>query len=311
MQTLVSRFAEKIRQDEILGPYTSFGIGGPADLYLEVESREELLDALDAARQDGVSVFLLGGGSNLLISDLGIAGLVVRNRWRGIMAEHGVLRVAAGTTVAALVQYGLDQGDREGFEFLAGLPGTIGGAVCGNAGAYGRSIADLLISATLLTPSGEVIIEEPGKMDFDYRESRVKTSGEIILDVSLCLPAGNGHAARKLVDEYISNRVQKHPGRPLGCAGSYFKNLPGAAPGDRRTAAGWLLEQVGAKGFSVGNAGVFEKHANMIVNRGGARALEVLILADKMKQAVRRKFAVQLEEEVRFVGRRQTVPEEV
>lgn len=299
---LRERFGTRLCEGEPLSRHTWFGIGGPADLFLEVATREELLFALAACRREGAPHFLLGGGSNLLVSDLGMAGLVLRNGFAPLQRAGDFIHAGAGVRVADFMNLCLESG-LTGMEFMAGLPGTLGGALYGNAGAYGRAIADLLVEATLLPPGGVPVVRRRAEIDFAYRDSGLKRSGDAVLDLTLRLERGDAAASRALVEEYIEARRSKHPAPPLGCAGSYFKNLDPPEPGAQRIPAGRLLEEAGAKAMTVGGAGVFEKHANMIVNRGGATAADVLALADMMKAAVRAKFGRELEEEVLFVGR--------
>lgn len=301
-QILRERFGARLRANEPLAPYTSFGIGGPADLFLQVDTRDELVFALSACAREGVPRFMLGGGSNLLVSDLGIEGLVLRNGWAPLTRAGDFVHAGSGVRVAAFTELCLAS-ERTGAEFLAGLPGTLGGALYGNAGAYGRAISDLLVEATLLTAAGDLVTRARGEIDFSYRDSSLKRSGDTVIDLTLRLERGDPVASRALIDEYLEARHRKHPDWSLGCAGSYFKNLDPPEPGANRLPAGKFLEEAGAKAMSVGGAGVFEKHANMIVNRGGATAADVLELAARMKAAVREKFGRELEEEVLFVGR--------
>ncbi len=299
---LRDRFGDRLRAHEPLAPHTTFGIGGPADLFLEVATRDELLFALTACIRAGTPYFVMGGGSNLLVSDLGVEGVVIRNGWSLLERRGDLIRAASGTRVKEFIDLMLAE-HLTGAEFMAGLPGTLGGAVYGNAGAYGRAISDLLVECTLVTPEGAVVAAPRTALSFDYRDSSLKRGGEVVVDLTLRLEHGDPAASRALVEEYLESRRRKHPGHDLGCAGSYFKNLDPPEPGAMRRAAGKCLDEAGAKALGEGGAGVFEKHANMIVNRGGATAAEVLTLAERMKEAVLKTHGVHLEEEVLYVGR--------
>jgi len=299
---LKERFGDRLRENEPLAPHTTFGIGGPADLYLEVASREDLIFALQACAQAGVPRFMLGGGSNLLVSDLGVEGLVIKNTWAPLERDGDLVFAGSGVRVRTFTDLCLAAG-LTGAEFMAGLPGSLGGALYGNAGAYGKAISDLLIGTTLLTADGDLVTRARADIEFSYRDSALKRSGDTVVDLTLRLERGDPSASRALVEEYLEARRRKHPGGELGCAGSYFKNLDPPEPGAMRLPAGRLLEEAGAKAMRVGGAGVFEKHANMIVNLGGATAADVLTLAERMKAAVRERFGRELEEEVLFVGR--------
>jgi UDP-N-acetylmuramate dehydrogenase len=208
--------------------------------------------------------------------------------------------VASAQLVERLVSAGL-----AGLEFSAGLPGSVGGAVAGNAGCFGATFGERLLRATIVDLHGEAqTIEDPSWFGFDYRRSRLQDGIAILVDVTLEIAPGDAEALRKIADGHLETRRTKHPARDVKTAGSYFKNLPPAADGQWRQPAGALLDQVGARGMSVGDAAVFEKHANILINRGNASARDVLMLEALLTQRVHEKFGVTLEPEVRFAGRR-------
>lgn len=285
-----------------LAPLTTFRIGGPAELFVEAGDRDALVHAVGAARAHGVPCFVLAGGSNVLIDDRGLSGLVVHNLTAGVRREGDRLTVDSGLPLGRL----LDAAAREalsGLEFAAGIPGSVGGAVYGNAGAYGKSMEDVLVRATLLTRDGRIVEVGPEALGFAYRTSALKASGDIVLDATFALVPGDRERIRQAMDEIVRIREAKHPDPArFGSAGSYFKNLPPATPGGRRTPAGLLLEQAGAKGMRVGRAMVSEAHANFIVNAGGATAADVLELARRLKVLVLARFGVGLEEEVLYIA---------
>ena len=206
----------------------------------------------------------------------------------------------AGWDLDALVNATLDAG-LTGLEFASGIPGTVGGAVVGNAGCYGHEIGDLVREATVLHEDGRIVRLDAGDFAFAYRTSALKERGDVVLELELELARGDVAAARATRQAHLADRRHKHPW-DLPCAGSYFQNLPPSAPGERRRAAGQLLEAAGAKAMREGDAAVFARHANIIVNHGQARAADVLRLAGRMKDAVRERFGEELREEVRHLA---------
>ncbi len=297
----VARALPAVRRGVPLAPFTTFRIGGPADLFVEVGSRAALVEAVRVARRHEVPYFVLAGGSNLLIDDAGIRGLVIRNLAAEVRREGDRLTVGSGLALGDLLEAAARE-SLAGLEFAAGIPGSVGGAVYGNAGAYGKSMQDVLVRATLLTPDDRVVEVGPDALGFTYRMSALKRSGDLVLDATFELAPGDAESIRQAMAEIVHVREAKHPDPArFGSAGSYFKNLPPATSGARRTPAGLLLEQIGAKGMSAGRAIVADEHANFIVNPGGATAADVLALARRLKGLVRDRFGVALEEEVLYV----------
>lgn len=287
-----------------LHSYTTLRIGGISDALAIAHTVEEILALLLWARERNVECALLGRGSNVLISDEGISGLVVINRCSGVESLPGdQLRVMSGTPLESVVGMLADQG-LSGMEALAGIPGTIGGAVCGNAGAYGRCIAEFVRCARLVHPSGEVETVGRSELGFDYRHSKLKSEPHWLLDVTLegFVPASSD-AIRSEMKNICTKRWEKLPGRETATAGSFFKNLPPLNPGEHRRAIGAWLDQAGAKSLRVGDAAVYPKHANVIVNTGSATARDVLALARRMASLVKEQFGIIAEPEVRLMGR--------
>ncbi|HOD41225.1 MAG TPA: UDP-N-acetylmuramate dehydrogenase [Candidatus Wallbacteria bacterium] len=300
--------------------HTTFRIGGPADAFIEVTSPEGLVKAIAGARAARIPHFILGGGSNLLIDDCGVSGMVIKNRYKNITvldpqslnyllpslspqeSETAVFLLAgSGTKLSEIVNFACDNA-LTGCEFLAGIPGTLGGAVYGNAGAYGKSIGDLLVMAKLINDSSSISCVERDYFNFNYRTSRLKKSGECLLSAIIKLSRGDEKKIKTEVDKIITERHLKHPPEYIGCAGSFFKNVAPVTPNSRRIAAGYFLELAGAKDMKHGNAEVYSKHANFIINPGGATSAEVLNLAKKLKSKVLEKFGLMLEEEVLYIG---------
>jgi UDP-N-acetylmuramate dehydrogenase len=282
-----------------LSGLTTLRIGGPAGLVCAVENIDAARRFLDLAAGHGLPWTCLGGGSNVLADDSGYAGLIMLVRTRELEVRGDTVRVGAGWDFDAVIAETLRQG-LTGLEFASGIPGTVGGALVGNAGCYGHEIGEFLVEATVLRTDGRLEILGPADLGFAYRTSALKGRGDVVLDLVLALERGDVAAAAALRAEHIADRRRKHPWDQPS-AGSYFKNLPPPRPGERRQAAGALLEAVGAKDMRVGGAAVFPRHANIIINTGDATAADVLTLADRMRQAVRQRFGVDLEPEVRHL----------
>jgi UDP-N-acetylmuramate dehydrogenase len=278
-----------------LSAMSSFGIGGPADLFFEARTGADLERAVSLAVREKYPFYVIGGGSNILFDDEGYRGLIIRNRLEGITMEEGRLAVLSGTLLAAVLREALS-GGLSGLEFLAGIPGTVGGALYGNAGAFGSCLGDFLETATLLVPGGGSLEVGREGLGFGYRDSALKRNGAVVLRAVLLSPPGDKKTSDARIREVLEHRRQKHPPWGTACAGSYFKNP--WPPGGDRLPAGRLLEQAGARGLAIGDAAVYEKHCNFIINRGNARSREVLLLAEELKERVFRQFGVRLEEEV-------------
>ncbi|MHB8093709.1 MAG: UDP-N-acetylmuramate dehydrogenase [Candidatus Aminicenantales bacterium] len=297
-------FGETVGQlptrDVPLRDFSSFRIGGPADFFFEAGSPEDLAAAVGFARQVSVPFYVIGGGCNLLFADAGFRGLIVRNRAQAVIPEIGGegIRVFSGTPLAKLLQYALDNG-LKGFEFAAGIPGTVGGAICGNAGAFGRSIGELCREAVLLDAIGNEVTAAREDLAFGYRRSRLQQSREIVLSAVLDTERGEPARIRGEIEANLEKRRAHQPPWGTPSAGSFFKNS--ILPDGTKSAAGRLLEEVGAKELRIGDAGVYPGHANFLINLGKAKAADVLALAAELKERVRTKFGVNLEEEVIYL----------
>ena len=298
---------------EPLRHHTTLRVGGPADYYFAAHAADQLTAALGLSRELDLPVFLLGGGSNLLVSDEGFRGLVVRNAVEAVEFDGTAAQVGCGADFLDLIYQCRDR-ELAGLEFAAGIPGSVGGALYGNAGCYGQDIGQFTIECTTVGLDGSRVETQPAAwFEFGYRDSRLKREPRVLISCLLQFRRGSRDEIQKVIEEKLEIRRVKHPQwRIEPTAGSYFKNLPpdwrlpGAklSPGTHRVAAGQLLDEVGCRGLRVGDAMVYPKHANIIVNAGRASAREVLELAEIMKQRVREKFGVTLEEEVMFLGER-------
>lgn len=283
-----------------LSEYSSFGIGGPAEYFFEARQLSHLIKAVETARKYRFPFYVIGGGYNLLFDDAGYNGLIIRNLASGLSfsPEKGWLEVHSGTYLGEIINLSISAG-LGGLEFLAGIPGTAGGAIYGNAGAFGQAIGDRVVEVVLLGEKGQEITLKNSELHFGYRHSDLKKNHRVILKAYLNVEQDSSAAIKKKVEGYLERRSKKHPPRETACAGSFFKNP--VLPDGQKIAAGYLLEQVGARGMRVGQAAVFPGHCNFIINLGGAIARDVLTLAAELKERVWKKFGLLLEEEVIYI----------
>lgn len=300
--TLRAAFGGTLEFGRPLAPFTSYKTGGPARYFVAVNSADEIATVVAKAKKLSLPYFLIGGGSNLLVSDEGFDGLIVKVDVRGLaVVDDTSIESGAGENLMALVAFATAN-SLTGLEFAAGIWGSVGGAVYGNAGAFGGEIGSVTTAVTLVDNSGQVKEVGPDYCRFGYRDSYLKVTHEIVARVRLQLQKGDHAAIKKRVEEILALRDSKHPntGKSAGC---FFKNIPDPSQPHGKLPAGKLLEESGAKELQVGGARVFDKHANIIVNTGNATSSDIRILADKMKQLVFEKFKIELQEEVQQVGR--------
>ena len=301
MATMLAAFGPNIEFGRDLAPFSSFRTGGKARYFIQVESAGEVAKAIRAARQLSIPRFLLGGGTNILISDSGFDGVVIKLDVRGIsLASPSCIECGAAEELMDLVTFAADH-SLTGLEFAAGIFGTVGGAIYGNAGAYGSEIGSVVESITLVDNDGVEQTVDAEYCRFGYRDSYLKVTREVVTTARLRLAPGNQEAIRARIDEILTSREGKHPvdGMSAGC---FFKNVPDADQPHGKLPAGKLLDEVGAKNLSVGGARVFDKHANIIVNTGNATSKDIRELADMMKKKVQDTFGITLEEEVQVIG---------
>lgn len=277
--------------------YTSFKIGGPADVMLKPNGVEQLKTALSLCKERNVPVFILGKGSNLLISDGGIEGAVI-NISSGFdeikLLNDTTVECGAGASLSALCNFCLEY-SLSGLEFAYGIPGSVGGAVYMNAGAYGGEIKDVITSASYLTSNGEERESSVEELALSYRKSRFSGKGDIILSAKFELKPDKADNIRERMNDFICRRKDKQP-LSFPSAGSTFKRPVGYY-------AGALIEESGLKGFSVGGAQVSEKHAGFVINKGGATCKDVTDLMAHIVKTVKEKYGVTLEAEVIKIGR--------
>jgi UDP-N-acetylmuramate dehydrogenase len=299
VRELAASLPDRISMAVPLRDLTTFRIGGPAVGYCAIQTPRDAIrfQSLAAARE--LPVAILGGGSNVLADDRGFCGLVMKMAIASFSVAGPLVTAGAGMVFDDLIARTLTAG-LVGLEFASGIPGTVGGAIVGNAGCFGHEMSEFVERARVLRPDGTIAEMGPLDLDFAYRNSALKRSRDILLDVDLRLCSADPAPAWRDRTEKTRLRWDKHP-REEPSAGSYFQNLTPETPGGRRCAAGELLERAGAKGWSVGGAAVYHKHANIIINTGGATCQDVLELAARMKAAVQRMFGIELQEEVRYL----------
>ena len=289
----------RVKRGEPLAPYTTLRIGGKADWFIQPQDNSELGQVLDLAEDRNIPWFVLGQGSNLLVSDRGVRGLVIHlsSPRQGIKTKtlrnsQVLLEVEAGVPLSRLVLWGI-KNHWKGLEFLAGIPGSVGGAWAMNAGSYGKEIKELTTYLKFISPGGRVVRKRKKQLFFGYRHLKLEP-GEIIISGGLRVSLGEAETVQQ---EIRRLRSQRRITQPLGqsSCGSIFKNPPGAFAGE-------LIEKAGLKGVERGMARISSRHANFIVNQGMARANDVLSLMNLIRTRVRRQFGILLEPEVRLWG---------
>ncbi|HEV2011728.1 MAG TPA: UDP-N-acetylmuramate dehydrogenase [Candidatus Limnocylindria bacterium] len=276
-----------------MSTHTSLHIGGPADYFVRVRSEDDLVGAVRVAREAELPTFILGGGTNLLVADAGIRGVVLENGWSDVVVHGMVLDAASGTPLAHVAAVAARNGIL-GLEWMATVPGTVGGAVHGNAGAFGSETASALIDARLLDLNGDLWNARVDELGYRYRTSALQKTPVICVRARFHGEPGDRPTAVKRIKEMANERIAKQPlAQPN--TGSIFRN----PPGDH---AGRLIEAAGLKGTRIGDAMVSEKHANFIVNAGVATATDVRALMLRCQADVRERFGVELVPEVELVG---------
>lgn len=301
------------REDAPLCEYTRFGLGGPARLLADAPTEEALQAALEWVRGENQPYVLIGGGSNLVVSDRGFPGVVLRYTANALAIDGVRVRVSAGTVLQDLVDATIAAG-LDGLHTMTGIPGWVGGAIYGNAGAYGHSIHEFVESVRYLDPSG---IHEIGNAacQFGYRESVFKRAKDrVVLDATLRLRSGDPAALRSTAEDILKIRNQKYP-PAMRCAGSIFKNLilaelpqrvraqvPAHLVREGKVPSAYFLERAGAKGLTRGGIRVADYHANLIYNFRHGRASEVREIVELLKERVAERFGLRLEEEVQYLG---------
>lgn len=285
----------QVRENETLRQHTTIKVGGPARLFVDVASQQDVLDTLATARLFDVPCMALGNGSNMLFSDAGYQGLILHfgNRFAAITVEGTRVRAQSGAMLSRLSSIA-SGAELAGLEFAGGIPGTVGGAALMNAGAFGSSLCDVITWVRCVMPDGSIQKIPVKDMDYGYRHSRAMAEGLLILEVEFQLREGDGEEIRTLMMDYVARRKASQP-LSYPSAGSFFKRPEGHF-------AGALIEAAGLKGTSVGGAQVSEKHAGFLINTGGATAQDFVTLSRHVQDTVEQQFCVMLEPEVRILG---------
>lgn len=286
---------ENVLVDEPMSEHTTFKVGGPADLYVIPEDFDEVRDVLRACDEAGVERFVLGRGSDLLVSDEGYRGVIVAvaDGLVGVSVDGTEMTCQAGVDLREASEMACELG-LTGLEFACGIPGSVGGACFMNAGAYGGCVADVLKCVRVITPDGSIDVVDVADLELGYRRSRVASDGLVVLSATFDLQKGDPEKIRATMDDLTRQREEKQP-LELPSAGSTFKRPEGYF-------AGKLIMDAGLQGFQVGGAAVSKKHAGFVVNVGGATAADVHAVIEHVQDEVERQFGVRLQPEVRFLG---------
>ncbi|MCX6744960.1 MAG: UDP-N-acetylmuramate dehydrogenase [Candidatus Parcubacteria bacterium] len=316
LQQLESLIGKKVQIDVLLAKYTTFKIGGPAKYFFVAKDNEDLVRAITFAKRLKITFYVLGGASNVLVSDQGFNGLIIINKAKDIIFKKDNKVVAdAGANLMELVNETVAKG-LIGLEWAAGIPGTVGGATRGNAGAYGGQISDNLIGCEIMRGSKQFILDKKN-CDFGYRDSIFKHNNDLIISVEFLLQKGDKVALQNKIKQILAERRDKQP-LEFPSAGCVFKNvfidstneekikqignLPKEYLERKKIPAAWLIEQLDLKGKNIGGAQISDKHANFVINIGKATANDVIQLISLVKMKVRDTYGIELMEEIEYVG---------
>lgn len=286
---------ERIKADELMKLHTTFRIGGPAKYFVIPETKEEVKEIIACCKNADMPYYILGNGSNLLVSDKGYEGVVIQifKNMNQITLDGDTITSQAGAILSSVANKALDAG-LTGFEFAAGIPGTLGGACVMNAGAYGGEMKDVLVSVTVLTPEGDFLTIPKEELELGYRTSIIAKKNYIVLEAKIKLTKGEKEAIKARMDELKVQRTTKQP-LEYPSAGSTFKRPVGYF-------AGKLIQDAGLRGFQVGGAQVSEKHCGFVINKDQATAADVAELMRQVSLKVKEQFGVELEAEVKRLG---------
>lgn len=286
---------ERVLLKELMSKHTTFRVGGAADYFVMPKTAAEVEAVISICRRSKTPYYVLGNGSNLLVGDKGYRGVIIQigKEMSSIIIEETALRVQAGALLSRIAKEAADH-SLTGMEFAAGIPGTLGGAVVMNAGAYGGEMKDILQEVTVLNGEGQVMVLSNEELELGYRTSVVARKGYIVLEAVIRLENGNKEEIRGYMDELRNKRVSKQP-LEYPSAGSTFKRPEGYF-------AGKLIQDTGLCGFQVGGAQVSEKHCGFVINKGNATAADIISLMQQVSEKVNEKFGVTLEPEVKRLG---------
>lgn len=285
----------RIYTEEPMKAHTTFRVGGPADFFVMPKTIEEVKKIVGLCREEKMPYYILGNGSNLLVGDKGYRGVMIQiyKEMAAIEVKGECIRVQAGALLSRVGNAALEA-ELHGFEFAAGIPGTMGGAVVMNAGAYGGEMKDVIVDATVLSPEGEILVLSKEELELGYRTSIIAKKDYIVLEANIRLEKGCREEIRAKMDELKVQRVTKQP-LEYPSAGSTFKRPTGYF-------AGKLIQDAGLRGFQVGGAQVSEKHCGFVINKDNATAADIVELMEQVSEKVMEEFGVQLEPEVKRIG---------
>ena len=299
----MSEFEEKLRKivnegelwvNEPMSAHTTFRIGGPADFLVTPGTAGQLKEILALCREENQPFFILGNGSNLLVGDRGYSGtMICLSRLSAVETEGTLIKAQAGALLSKIAREACER-SLAGFEFAAGIPGSLGGAVVMNAGAYGGELKDVLVNVTVMDREGNILKKTPEELCMGYRTSSVLSEEYVVLEAEINLEKGDRRLIRARMDDLAARRREKQP-LEYPSAGSTFKRPEGYF-------AGKLIDDAGLRGFRVGGAQVAEKHCGFVINREQATAADVMELCRRVSGAVKKKFGVELEMEVKTIG---------
>lgn len=294
----------------LLSKYTTFKLGGACKGLFHCEKPSDLEQTIHHLLKNKEKFILIGGGSNLVVSDEGLDCYVVRFVSASPIIKHQghELHVAASTNLDDLALFAVQNG-LDGLTYTSGIPGTVGGAIVGNAGAFGRQVGDVLKSVTVITLKGEKKVLQNEELGFSYRDSRLKQTGDIVLEAVFKVSPADSKSLQSEREQILAQRHEKHPDLKIHpCAGSFFRNIEPTSKAGKRQATGWFLEEAGGKALSYGGAKIFDKHANIIVKGENCRAQDVFELSKLMQELVKKHFQLDIVREVRFVGKFKNMP---
>ena len=307
---------DRLKLNEPMSKHSNFRIGGPAKWFVEIKSVDELQRVIALADQNQIAHVILGGGSNILVNDEGVDGVVIKIAMRDFSIDGNNVEAEAGVLTASLAR-ATAQASLTGLAWAVSLPGTIGGAVRGNAGCFGGEMKDAVVSVKVLR-DGEVVQIQAGDIGFGYRESIFKNNKDIILSVTFQLKLGDPNELKKQLDETLSKRKASQPTH-AGSAGCLFKNyeieneeeltrldqkldIPSGMKARGQISVGWLIDQMDLKGFRIGDAEISEDHGNFVLNLGKATASDIVQIIAVIKTKARDEYGIQLKEEVQYMG---------
>src|SRR6185503_1785035 len=302
--------SKKIVENTRLSAYTTFKLGGPCKGLIHCQTPEELIEAVRELHEQRVNFILMGGGSNLVVCDAGLDCHVIRyySQIPYVQEDNGKISVSGSTILDDLVVHAAELG-LEGINTCSGIPGTVGGAVVGNAGAFGKQIGDVITKATLLSKDGVLKTVTAQELGFSYRHSKLKETNDIVVEATLSLKEGDTAELLKEREDLLKLRHEKHPDLAKEpCAGSFFRNIEPTSKAERRQATGYFLEQAGGKKLKAGGAYIYSKHANIIIKGKNCSAKDVFELSQKMAALAKEHFNLDLVREVRFVGKIDGMP---